>query len=109
MAMPARSCLVEIFAQVLAPSGLRHREPFWPERVNRSIAVAPRIAFGCAPLPSSRRIGVRADIGEERPSQMAYARRGSYHDGRRRANSSIAACQSCASQAIAQVAHVAKG
>ena len=107
--MPAQSCLVEIFAQVPAPSRLRHREPLWPERVNCSMAVAPRIAFGCAPLPSSRSISVRANIGEERPCpdgmrpERLIPRRaaaGEFLDRR-----VPVLCE----QAIAQVAHVAKG
>ena len=65
--MLARSSLIEIVAQVSAPSGLRHRKRRWSKRVDRLVAVAPQVTFGRAPLPCSRRVCVRANISEEWP------------------------------------------
>src|SRR5829696_5256698 len=47
--------------------GFRHWEPLRSKRVDRPVAVAPRVPFGRTALLCSRRIGVRADIGEDRP------------------------------------------
>ena len=93
----------------MAPGGLRHRESFRPECVDRPVAIAPRIAFSRVPLPGSRRIGVRADIREERPIPDGIRPQGLVP--RRTAARELLdrRLPLLSDQEVAQLAHVAKG